>query len=322
MSVTTFTVDSAFVYIAAFSFLLFFIIVFLMVYFAVRYRKSRNPVPADISGNTFLEILWVAAPTLLVLTMFVYGLTGFSFLRHPPADSMHVKVISRQWSWRFQYDNGALSPVLNAPIGRDVRLELTSVDVIHGFFVPAFRIKQDAVPGLTTQAWFKAETTGSFDILCTQYCGTGHSAMLAKLNVMPQDQFDQWYASAAPPPAPGGTQGTAPAPPPSTAPQPAAPPAVPPGEQLLDSLGCISCHSTDGSPIVGPTFKGLYGSPVDVTTDGAKRTVTADDAYITRSILTPGADVVVGFQNIMPPYQGRITDAQIAEVIAYLKTLK
>ncbi|MDD1750252.1 MAG: cytochrome c oxidase subunit II, partial [Methanothrix sp.] len=145
MSTSTFVVDSAFIYIAAFCFLLFFIIVFLMAYFAVRYRRSRNPNPADISGNTFLEILWVVVPTLLVLTMFVYGLTGFSFLRHPPADSLHVKVVSRQWAWLFQYDNGVTSQTLAAPINHDVRLELTSQDVIHGFFVPAFRIKQDAV---------------------------------------------------------------------------------------------------------------------------------------------------------------------------------
>jgi cytochrome c oxidase subunit 2 len=305
MATSTTVVDSAFIYIATISFLLFFAIVFLMIFFAVRYRRSKHPAPADISGNAALEVLWIVIPTLLVLTMFFYGLTGFRFLRNPPPDSLHVKVVSRQWSWLFQYDNGVSNPNLIAPVNRDVRVELTSRDVIHGFFVPAFRIKQDAVPGMTTQAWFKAVDAGSYDILCSQYCGTGHSAMLAKLIVVQQAQFGAWYA---------GRRVSVPGVP--------IPTSTPEGEQLLDTLGCISCHSTDGSRIVGPTFKGIYDSTSKVVTNGKERSVTVDEDYMERSILDPGADLVVGYPNIMPSGRGVVTEEQIEEIIRFVKTLK
>ncbi len=304
MAVSTFVVDSGFIYILVFLFLLLFLIVFLMVYFIVRYRRSRNPVPADISGNTFLEILWVVIPTIIVMTMFVYGLQGYIFLRSAPADSMHVKVISRQWSWLFQYDNGTSSSQLVAPLGKNVRLELVSEDVIHGFFVPAFRIKQDAVPGMTTTAWFNATVAGSYDILCTQYCGVGHSAMLAKLIVVPPDQFAQWYAGE------------------KTAAGLAPPSATPVGEELLRQKGCLACHSLDGSKMVGPTFKGLYGNGVRVLAAGKPRTVMADDDYLESSILDPGADVVVGYPNLMPSGRGKVTDKEMDDIIQYLQTLK
>ena len=305
MATSTYVVNGAFIYILAFTGLLFFLIIFLLVYFAVRYRASRNPHPADISGNAVLEVLWIVVPTLLVMTMFFYGLTGFNFLRHPPPDSLHVKVLSRQWAWQFQYDNGTISPSLIAPVDRNVRCELTSQDVIHGFFVPAFRVKQDAVPGMTTQTWFNATETGTYDILCTQYCGTGHSAMLAKLVVVPQDQFDAWYAgksvAIAGVPSPG-----------------AVPPSV--GATLIQDLGCIGCHSTDGSKGVGPTFKGLYDSTVVVITNGKQRNVEAEEEYLRKSITDPGADVAVGFPNVMPKLP--ITDQQIDQIIQYLHSLK
>ncbi len=192
MATSTPIVNEALAYILVFSFLLFFAIVFLMLYFVVRYRRSRNPVPSKISGNLPLEILWIVLPTIIVLTMFVYGLTGFTFLRTVPADAMKITVISRQWSWLFQYENGMKSRDLIVPVGRSVDLELTSQDVIHSFFVPEFRIKQDCVPGMRTRTWFKATQTGTYDILCAEYCGTLHSSMLAKLIVAPQDQFDKY----------------------------------------------------------------------------------------------------------------------------------
>jgi cytochrome c oxidase subunit 2 len=305
MAVSTAVVDSTFIYILVFSLLLFFAIVFLMVYFLVRYRRTRNPRPTEIEGHAGLELLWIVLSTLLVLTMFYYGLAGFRFLRRPPADSLPVKVISRQWSWLFEYPNGLKSMDLIAPLGRNLRLELSSQDVIHSFYVPAFRIKQDAVPGMSTRAWFRASQTGTFDILCAEYCGQRHSAMLAKLIVLPPQQFALWYAGK-----PVEAAGLA----------AASGRAV--GQELLRQKGCLGCHSTDGSPQAGPTFKGLFGRSVQVIEEGELETITVDDAYLRRSILTPAADLVAGFRNIMPPGKPALSDPEIEEIIAYLHELQ
>jgi cytochrome c oxidase subunit 2 len=305
MGATTAVVDRAFIYIAAFAFLLLFAILFLMVYFLVRYRRSRNPQPADISGNALLEVLWIVVPTLLVLSMFYYGLTGFRFLLRAPADSLHVKVISRQWSWQFIYDNGVQSTDLVVPLGRNVRVELSSEDVIHSFFVPAMRIKQDAVPGMKTQAWFRASEAGTFDILCAEYCGQRHSAMLARLNVVPEDQFAKWYAGE-PVQIAGLGQSTA----------------EPKGAALLEQKGCLSCHSLDGSPLVGPTFKGLPGKTEQVLTNGKRRTITAEESYIRTSILDSHADIVVGYQDVMPLEKGLLSDQEVEEMVKFLEQLK
>jgi cytochrome c oxidase subunit 2 len=305
MAVTTAAVNSTFIYILVFSLLLFFAIVFLMVYFLVRYRRSRNPRPKEIEGHTGLEILWIGLATLLVLTMFFYGLAGFRFLRRAPADSLPVKVTARQWSWLFEYPNGLKSVDLIAPLGRNIRLELHSEDVIHSFYVPALRIKQDTVPGMSTRAWFRAGQTGSFDILCAEYCGERHSAMLAKLIVLPPQQFAQWYAGqpvqAAGLGAPSGK-------------------AV--GMELLRQKGCLACHSTDGSRASGPTFKGLYGRIEQVLHQGRLETITVDDDYLRRSIITPAAELVAGFRNIMPPGKPALSDQEIEEIVAYLHELR
>ncbi len=301
MAPTISAVNDVFIYILAFSVLLFFAIVFLMLFFAIRYRKSRNPQPTEVPGHTGLEVLWIVLATLLVLTMFVFGVSGFRTLRGAPADSLKVKVDSRQWAWSFEYPNGLKSANLVVPLGRDLRLEMTARDVIHSFYVPALRIKQDTVPGMTTYAWFKADRPGTYDILCAEYCGERHSAMLAKLIVLPPEQFAQWY-SGRPVEAAGLP----------------APSVQPTGEDLLRQKGCLGCHSTDGSASVGPTFKGLFGRSVEVATAGQRRRITVDDAYIRSSILTPSADVVVGFRDIMPPGKPELTDQEIEQIVAYL----
>jgi cytochrome c oxidase subunit 2 len=192
LSSTTGTVNSAFIFIIAFCFLLFALIIFFTIYFVVRYRRSRHPVAVDNPGSWRLEIAWIAAATVLVMIMFFYGLTGWKFLRAPPADSIRVEVTARQWSWLFTYANGRKSTALVVPVGKDVALTLSSNDVIHGFFIPAYRIKQDAVPGMKTHAWFNATSLGSADILCTQYCGQEHSKMLTQVFVVPEDTYTKW----------------------------------------------------------------------------------------------------------------------------------
>lgn len=304
MATSTGVVDGALIYILALSVLLLFLIVFFMVFFLVRYRKGRNPVPSELPESPLIEAIWVIVPTLLVATMFMYGLTGFRFLRSSPAGSLVVKVHARQWSWLFEYDDGRKSPDLIVPLGRNVRCELISDDVIHGFYVPAFRIQQDAVPGLKTFAWFNATTMGSYYILCSQYCGRKHSAMIAKLIVVPPDQFEAWRQGKELKFTGASTM------------------TMPAGERLLFERGCISCHSLEGNPMVGPTLKGLFGSKVVVSTAGVQRTVVADSAYIYKSIVDPGADIVSGFPNTMPPSKDVVSEAEIGWIIDYLKGLK
>jgi cytochrome c oxidase subunit II len=278
-------VDETLYFIAAFAFLLFFAIIFIMVYFAARYRASRNPIPTEIHGNNLLEILWIVLPTLLALSMFFYGLTGYNFLRHAPLGSFEATVHARQWSWLFEYPDGKKTPDLVVPEGRDIKLTIASDDVIHGFYLPAYRIQVDAVPGMKTYAWFKASRVGAFDILCTVYCGINHSGMLAKLYVLPQDKYDSWRAGGA-----AEVSGFK------------LPEAQASGLSLLALHGCLGCHSTDGSRLTGPTFRGLFGSTVSLkaTKAGEPASVLADEAYLRESILDPGAKLVLGFPDSMP----------------------
>jgi cytochrome c oxidase subunit 2 len=197
LGTTTGAVDNAFIAIIALCILLFALIIFFAIFFVVRYRRSRNPTPSNLHGNWVLELAWITAATVIAVGIFFYGLTGFKFLRALPADSMAVHVTARQWSWLFTYDNGRKSTDLVVPQGRDITLTMETLDVIHGFFIPAYRIKQDIVPGMKNHVWFRAENLGNFDILCTQYCGTEHSKMLATVYVVAPDIFQKWYNGEA-----------------------------------------------------------------------------------------------------------------------------
>ena len=293
-------VDQVFFYILAITVFLLGLITFLMVYFVIRYQKKRNPKPSEIHENIWLEIIWTVVPTLLVLTMFYYGMTGFNFLKKAPADALKIKVIARQWSWLFEYENGMKSTELKVPVGKPIKLSLTSQDVIHGFYTPAFRIKQDVVPGMTNTLWFQPTAEGTFDVFCTQYCGLQHATMVTKIKVLPAEAFNQWYQKGKE--EIKATKGK------------------PHGPQLYQEKGCVACHSIDGTPRVGPTLKGLFGKNVTVMADGKERSITADEAYLRKSILEPNADVVKGFPPIMP--SEKMTDDEIHELIQYIKELK
>ena len=247
-----------------------------------------------------LEIIWTVVPTLLVLTMFYYGLTGFNFLKRAPQDAMKVKVIARQWSWLFEYENGLRSTELKVPVGKPIKLLLTSQDVIHSFYAPAFRIKQDVVPGMVNSLWFQSTEVGEFDVLCSQYCGLQHAKMLTKIVVLPEEEFKKWYQT--------GKEMEAKLP--------------PSGTQLFQERGCKACHTIDGTPGLGPTLKGLFGKTVTVLTDGKERKLVADEAYLRKSILEPNVDIVKGFPPIMPPLKGLLTDQEIDALVSYLKGLK
>jgi cytochrome c oxidase subunit II len=293
-------VNQVFFYILAITVFLLALITFLMVYFVIRYHRKRSPQPAEIKENTWLEIIWTVVPTLLVLTMFYYGLTGFNFLKRAPQDAMKVKVIARQWSWLFEYENGLRSTELKVPVGKPIKLLLTSQDVIHSFYAPAFRIKQDVVPGMVNSLWFQSTEVGEFDVLCSQYCGLQHAKMLTKIIVLPEEGFKKWYQT--------GKEMEAKLP--------------PSGTQLFQERGCKACHSIDGTPGLGPTLKGFFGKTVTVLTDGKERKLVADEAYLRKSILEPNVDIVKGFPPIMPPLKGLLTDQEIDALVSYLKGLK
>jgi cytochrome c oxidase subunit 2 len=292
-------VDNVFLYILVICIFLLGLITFLMVYFVIHYRREKHPQSADIEGSTWLEVTWTVIPTLIVLTMFYYGLTGFEFLKKVPPGAMVVKVIARQWSWLFQYENGTQDTELRVPIGKPVKLILTSQDVIHGFYAPAFRIKQDAVPGMTNYLWFQPTQTGTFDVMCSQYCGLEHSHMLTKILVLPEEDFLTWYQEKKEAVVAKGP---------------------PPGEQLYLTKGCAACHSIDASPRVGPTWKGLYRKQVRVTTAGKERMVIADEAYLRRSIEDPNADISVGYPPIMP--KEKLTEEEMKGLVNYIESLK
>ena len=296
LSNTAAKIDLAFLYITGMSVVLLVIITFFMVYSLVRYSAKRNPRAEQIEGNVATEIILTIAPVVLVLFMFYLGWTNFSYLRNAPKDAMPVTVRGMMWSWSFEYKNGKRNDVLNVPVGKPVELILTSADVIHSFYIPAFRIKEDAVPGMNTHLWFKANEPGSYDVFCTEYCGTGHSHMRSKVVVLTQDAFDKWYASAGP----TGSENR--------------------GLQLLQDKGCLGCHTTDGTKKIGPTFRGLFGRKETVITDGKEHEIVVDEAFLRKAVLQPGADLVKGYPKIMPKLP--VTPGELDQIILALKGLK
>jgi cytochrome c oxidase subunit 2 len=289
------TVDTAFSYILVIEVVLLVLVTSAMVLFVIRYNRRKKGIPSNIEGSMLLEITWTVIPTLIVLFMFYIGWKSFDVIRRVPKEEMTINVTARQWSWHFSYENGKQSDTLKVPVGKPIKMLLTSRDVIHSFYIPAFRIKEDCVPKMQTYLWFTAREVGSYDIFCTEYCGLGHSGMLSKVVVMPEKDFQAWYQAAA---APAG----------------------PSGRKILEDKGCLGCHTVDGARKIGPTFKGLYGSTVEVMTGGKERKITADDDYIRRSVEDPGADVVETYPNIMPKLP--VTPQELDAIVAYLKTLK
>ena len=301
LKTTTEAIDPVFMFIFGACLVLLLGITAVMVTFVVRYHRSRAPQPtSQAEGNLWLEIIWIVLPTLLVLAMFFYGWKEYLVLRTVPPGALQVTATARMWSWEFSYENGRTSPKLYVPVGKPVRVELVAKDVIHGFFLPAFRVKRDVVPGMSNYAWFVADKPGSYDLFCSQYCGTGHSAMITTVEALPAIVFEEWLEHA---PA-GGGKGT-----------------IIDGRKLAVEKGCLGCHSLDGSPGVGPSFKGLYGRSVVVITRGTERTITVDDAYLRRSILDPQADLVKGFQPIMPDF-GDLKKEEIEALVVFMETVK
>ncbi len=301
-------VDAVFLFISALTIAFLVFITFLMIYFAVRYRRTRNAQGQDIHDNPLLESLWTGIPLVLFLAMFYYGWTNYRYLREVPRDAMVIQVTARQWAWSFTYPNGRQTSELFVPKDRPIRLDLKSLDVLHGFYVPAFRIKSDVVPGKANYTWFSATQFGDFDIECTMMCGVNHSYMLSKVHVIPEAAFSSWYFGDSNEPPVLADVETNGVPDPSR------------GEHAFKLKGCVSCHTTDGSKLIGPTWKGLFGSQVTVLTDGREATITADEDYLRRSIRHPPKEVVKGFNPQMP--KADLKDGDVADLIAYIKSLQ
>jgi cytochrome c oxidase subunit II len=308
--------DSVFLFVFALSLLFLVGITATMIYFVVRYSKKRHPKAEQIEGNMILEIVWTVVPLVLFLIMFYYGWTNFAYMRNAPRDSMVVKVTGRQWAWSFEYPNGKQTTTLYAALGKPTKLELRSPDVIHGFFIPAFRLKEDVVPGRVNTTWFEPTQLGAYDIECTVICGVSHSLMLSKVVVVPEADFKAWYFGGDDAPEPGkaiqssGAKATG----------GGGGGAEPAGLGVLRSKECLACHSIDGRPMVGPTLKGLYGLQETVIASGAEHTATVDETYLRQAIQDPMTERVKGYPPTMPP--SKLTDKELSDVVAYIKELK
>ncbi len=294
-------VDNLFMFINYASVILLVGITIALIYFSWKYkRKSESDVTPVIRHNLALELTWTIIPLIMIMIVFAWGFRGYMTMRNAPADSMEVYVTGLSFGWQFTYTNGVLSGSdLYVPAGRPVKLLMQSRDVIHSFFVPDFRIKQDLMPNRYTTVWFQADEPGQHIVYCTEYCGSGHSAMMGRVIVLPEAEFTAWLSE-------------------EKAKSEQELPLARLGENVFSQQGCMACHSVDGDAGIGPTFKGLFGSTRNFT-DGSS--TTADESYLRESILVANAKVVAGFAPAMPSYSGVLSDRQVDALIEYIKEL-
>ncbi len=294
-------VDSLFYFILYAAAVFLAIVVFGAVFFAVRYRRGRKTIASPgPSHNTALEIIWTIIPTILVVIVFFWGFRLYLKMNIPPKDAMEIKVTGQKWFWSFDYPDGASTVnELVVPVDKPIKLLMSSRDVIHGFFIPDFRIKMDVVPNRYTVTWFEATQAGVFDLFCSQYCGKGHSEMLAKVKVLGEREFSDWFVSGT-----KAGEGMS---------------LADYGAKLYISKACVTCHSIDGAANVGPTFKAIFSQPVRLS-DGSS--VIIDENFIRESILSPQANLVAGYQPVMPTFQGILNDRELDALTAYIKSLK
>jgi cytochrome c oxidase subunit 2 len=292
--------DALLFFLLAVSLFFALLIAGLIVVFMIRYRRRPDVdyVP-ETHGSLALEGFWTAIPFAIAMVMFFWGASLYATLQHAPDDAMQIDVVAKQWMWKLQHMEGRREiDELHVPVGRPVRLVMTSEDVIHSFYVPAFRIKQDAVPGRYSTVWFQATTPGTYHLFCAEYCGTLHSGMIGHVIAMEPAAFEAWLAGEMP-----GAQNVAPA---------------VAGENVFRAQACGTCHRADGSG-QGPALNGLFGKPVTLASGD---TILADEGYVRESILNPQAKIVAGYQPVMPTFQGLLSEEDVMRLIAYVKSLK
>jgi cytochrome c oxidase subunit 2 len=287
-------VDALYIFLLIVTGMMTLLVFTFLLYFAARYRYRPGVRAEQIEGSTPLEITWSTIPFLVFLVIFAWGAVVYFRERTPPKDSTEVYVVAKQWMWKLEHAEGQREiNELHVPVGRDVKLIMTSQDVIHSFYIPAFRIKQDVVPGRYTVEWFRATKPGVYHLFCAEYCGTQHSGMVGSIIVQQPAEYEAWMS--------GGSGG----------------PLSASGEKIFAELGCATCHRNDAQGR-GPNLQGVFGQPVHLE-DG--RTVTADENYLRECILDPGAKRVKGFQPIMPTFQGLVSEEQVNALVAYIKSI-
>lgn len=277
--------------------LFFVVIIFLpLIFFAIKYRRGSKADRANPStGSVFLESGWTLFPLVLAIALFCWGAQTYYQMERPPADALQVQVVGKQWMWKLQHSEGKKEiNELHVPLGRAVALTMTSQDAIHSFFVPAFRVKQDAVPGRYTSEWFRPTKVGEYHLFCAEYCGTSHSGMIGRVVVMEPAEYEHWLTSGE------TNEATADA-----------------GQRLFRERGCNGCHNAN-SKFRAPLLDGIYGKPVPLATG---EIVTVDDRYLRDSILLPAKQISAGYENIMPSYTGQLSEEEIMQILAYLKSI-
>jgi len=290
-------VDALYFYISGVTVFFTLLISAVVLFFVIRYRR-RNPfeIPRPIEGSMKLETLWSVIPLLIAMSIFVWGAKLYFAEYRPPQNALEVYVVGKQWMWKFQHATGQREiNELHVPIGRKIKLIMTTEDVIHDVFVPAFRIKADVVPGKYTTEWFEATKPGRYHFFCAEYCGMNHSGMGGWVTVMEPTEFDNWLS--------GNANSESPA----TA-----------GRQMFESLGCVTCHGANAEGGRGPALLGVFGGKVVLNNS---QTIIADEAYVRESILNPQAKIVSGFGPIMPSFQGLVNEEQLLDLVAYVKSL-
>ena len=290
-------VDALYFYLSGVTLFFALLISSVLIFFVIRYRR-RTPyeIPRPVAGSHKLETLWTIIPFIIAMTMFGWGARVYFDQYKPPENAIEVYVVGKQWMWKLQHATGQREiNELHVPVGRKVKLIMTTEDVIHDFFVPAFRTKADVIPGRYTTIWFEATKTGKYHLFCAEYCGMNHSGMTGSVIVMEPREFDNWLS---------GNTGTS---------TPAAA-----GQQLFQSLGCSSCHGANGEGGRGPVLAGVFGQKTQLQTGQSQ---TVDEAYIRESILNPQAKLVAGFGPIMPTFQGQVSEDQLVQLVAFIKSL-
>ena len=291
-------VDALYFFLIGISVFFSLLIAGLVIFFAVKYRRrsESEPAPEPATGGTALEIVWSVIPLGITMVIFFWGASIFFTINRPPDDAMEIYVVAKQWMWKLQHLEGQREiNELHIPLGRAVRLKMTSEDVIHSFYVPAFRTKQDVLPGRYTQTWFKPIKAGKYHLFCAEYCGTKHSGMIGWIHVMDPTEYQAWLSG-------GSGEGSL----------------ASRGDKLFQDLACTNCHKNDGSGR-GPSLEGLFGKTIEI--EGGQK-ITVDDDYLRESILSPQAKIVAGYQPIMPTFQGLVTEDQLLQLIEYIKSTR